>query len=192
MSEAAIKRMSLDEFLVWEDGTDTRYELIGGFPMAMAPGFEGHRVLATRLVVRLEAALAGRRPCNAQAEAGILHPDRADTFFVADVGVTCAPYEARRQYMHDPILLVEVLSPSTERHDRRVKIPAYQRIGSVREILLVDSTGRYAELHRRQGDQWMFQIIRGAEGTIPLASVGIEIAMSELYDGLIFPDDPET
>jgi Uma2 family endonuclease len=181
--------MTLEEFLRWDDGTDARYELIGGFPLAMAPGLELHRVLATRLAVRLETALASRRPCNAQNEAGVLHPERADTFFIADVGVTCAAYEAARQYMPDPILLIEILSPSTERHDRRVKVPIYQRIGSVQEILLVASDGVYAELHRRQGDQWIIRIIRGSASLISLASVGIEISMSELYEGFVFPEE---
>jgi Uma2 family endonuclease len=182
--------MTLDEFLRWEDGTDTRYELIGGLPVAMAPPLEAHGVLAIRLGSRIDAALAGRRPCRASIEAGILHPERADTFFVADVGVTCAPY-ARRQYMQDPILLIEILSPSTERHDRRVKIPAYQQIASVQEILMIDADARYTALHRRQGEQWIIQISRGDEGVISLASVGIDIPMSELYEGLVLEDDAD-
>ncbi|MGE3783231.1 MAG: Uma2 family endonuclease [Alphaproteobacteria bacterium] len=191
MSDVAVRRMTLDEFLLWDDGTDTRYELISGCPVAMAPGMEDHGVLAARLAARLENALISRRPCRAIAEAGILDPDRADTFFVVDIGVTCAPREPRRQYMQDPMLLVEILSPSTERRDRKVKVPAYQRIPSVQEILLVDSDSRYAEIHRRQGEQWIIQIINKPEGTIPLASVGIEIPMSELYEGFTFGDDPE-
>ena len=189
MAEAAIRAMTLEEFLRWDDGTDTRYELIGGFPLAMAPPLEGHGVLSARLTARLEAALIARRPCRALTEAGLLHADRDDMFFVVDIGVTCAPYDARRQYMQDPILLVEVLSPSTERHDRRIKVPAYQRIASVQEILLVDSESRYAELHRRQGEQWLIQLIIGDSGVISLASVGSEIAMADLYDGLTFAED---
>lgn len=188
MSDPAIKKMTLDEFLRWDDGTDTRYELIGGFPVAMAPPAHNHGALAARLAGRLEAALASRRPCRAIAEAGILDPDRADNFFVADLAVTCAPY-SRRQYLQDPILLVEILSPSTERHDRRIKIPAYQQIASVQEILVVDSDARYAALHRRQGDQWIIQISRGDAGIISLASVGSEIPLAELYEGLVFEDD---
>jgi Uma2 family endonuclease len=113
--------MTLDEFLHWEDGADTRYELIGGFPVAMAPPLEGHSELSARVVARLDGALTNRRPCRALVEAGILHPERADTFFVADAAVTCAPYDLRRQHVQNPILLVEVLSSSTERHDRRIK-----------------------------------------------------------------------
>ena len=49
MAEPAIKRMTLDEFLCWEDGTDTRYELVGGFPAAMAPPARAHGMLCARL-----------------------------------------------------------------------------------------------------------------------------------------------
>jgi Uma2 family endonuclease len=186
MADPAIKPMNLDEFLRWDDGTDARYELIGGFPMAMAPPAEGHRILAMRLATRIDAALSGRRPCNAQTETGVLRPDRADMFFIADIGVTCAPYDPRRQHMQDPILLIEILSPSTERHDRRVKLPAYQGIGSVQEILLLAADEAYAELHRRHGDLWVIQIIP-AGGSLRLDSVGIEVSLAELYEGLALP-----
>jgi Uma2 family endonuclease len=189
MSEAAVRRMTLEEFLTWDDGTDTRYELVGGFPIAMAPGLEGHRTLSMRLGTRIDAALSNRRPCRAETEAGILHPERADTFFIADLAVTCTPLDSRRQYTPDPILLIEILSTSTERHDRRVKIPAYQRISSVQELVLVDTDARYVELHRRQGDQWIIQILRERAEVLSLASVGIEISMSDLYEGFEFPED---
>src|SRR5262249_35993196 len=121
MAELAIRRMTLDEFLRFDDGTDTRYELIDGFPVAMAPPAEAHRILAVRLVSRIDAALAGRRPCNAQIEPGVVRSDRADSYYVPDIAVTCEPNAPGRQVMVDPILVVEILSPSTERSDRRLK-----------------------------------------------------------------------
>src|ERR1700739_2740378 len=128
MAEPAIRHMTLDEFLRWDDGTDTRYELIEGFPVAMAPPAEAHRILAVRLVSRIDAALADRRPCNAQIDAGVVRPDRADSYFVADIAVTCRPNEPRQQAVREPILLVEILSPGTERHDRRIKLLVYRQI----------------------------------------------------------------
>ena len=188
MSEAAIKRMMLEEFLGWDDGTDTRYELVGGFPVAMAPSLEEHGVLSNRLGARLENGLAGRWPCRARAEAGVLHPDRADTFFIADLGVACTPYEPRRPYLQEPLLLIEILSPSTERHDRRIKLQAYQRIATVQEILLLASDERYAEVYRRQGGGWLVELVRD-EGTLALATAGIEISISELYDAIDFENE---
>ena len=80
MEEPAIRQMTLADFLRWEDGTDTRYELIGAFPMAMAPPARPHGILSVRLGAAIDGALLSRRPCMTQAEAGIVRPDRDDTF----------------------------------------------------------------------------------------------------------------
>jgi Uma2 family endonuclease len=184
MAEPAVKPMTLEEFLCWDDGTETRYELIGGFPVAMAPPAEAHRILAMRLGSRIDAALAVRRPCNAQIEAGVIRPDYADTYFEADIAATREGNEAGRQAIKDPFLIVEILSPSTERHDRRVKLPAYRQISSVQEILLIASDGHYAELHRRSGAQWITDILRGADARLELMSVGLEIRFADLYEGI--------
>lgn len=184
MSELAAKRMSLDEFLRWDDGTDRRYELIDGWPLAMAPPAEAHRIWAMRLGSRIDAALQKRRPCNAQIDAGVLHPSRRDSYYVADIAVTCTPNEPGRQAVIDPILLVEILSPSTERHDRRIKLPVYRQIESVQEILLMDSDGHYAELHRRENDRWSVELLRGASATLSLASVGLGTMLADLYEGI--------
>jgi Uma2 family endonuclease len=184
MAEPAVKPMTLEEFLRWDDGTETHYELIGGFAVAMAPPAEAHRILAMRLGSRIDSALAGRRPCNAQIEAGVARPDRVDTYFEADIAMTCESNEPGRQTIKDPLLIVEILSPSTERHDRRVKLPAYRQISTVQEIVLIASDGHFAELHRRAGAQWITEILRGAEARLTLTTVGIEIPFADLYEGI--------
>lgn len=191
MSEPAKRRMSLDEFLRWDDGTDTRYELIDGFPLAMAPPAEAHRILAVRLVSRIDAALEKRRPCNAQIEPGVVRPDRADSYYVSDIAVTCQPNEPGRQAMVAPILIVEILSPSTERSDRRLKLPAYQMIESVREILLIDADSYHAELYRRENGHWGIELVRGAGAVLSLVSVGLRLSMAELYQGIAIPSAVE-
>ena len=190
MADPAVKPMTLDEFLRWDDGTDRHYELIGGFPLAMAPPAEAHRILAMRLGSRIDAALSPRRPCNAQAEAGLVRPGRADSYFEAEIAATCAPNEFGRQAIEAPFLVVEILSPSTERHDRRVKLPAYREIASVEEIVLIAADERYAELHRRTGQGWLIEILRGVDAVLSLRSVPIEIALGELYEGIaVGPDE---
>jgi Uma2 family endonuclease len=184
MAELAVKPMTLDEFLRWDDGTETHYELIGGFPVAMAPPAEAHRILTMRLGSRVDAALSHRRPCNAQIEAGVIRPDRADTYFEADIAATCEGNEPGRQAIKDSFLIIEILSPSTERHDRRVKLPAYRQISTVQEIVLIASDGLYVELHRRAGEQWITEILRSSEGVLALSSVDIEIPISDLYEGI--------
>ncbi|HEU0218476.1 MAG TPA: Uma2 family endonuclease [Stellaceae bacterium] len=176
--------MTLEEFLRWDDGTDTRYELINGFPMAMAPPARAHGILCARLAGLIDAALHSRRPCAAQIEAGIARPDHNDSFYIADIAVSCRPYRQGEQLVEDPILIVEILSPSTERNDRRLKLPAYQELGSVREIVLIDADSHHAEVYRREGARWGIELARGAEATLSLATVELHMSMAELYNGI--------
>jgi Uma2 family endonuclease len=192
MAEPAIRRMTLEEFLHWEDGTDTRYELIDGFPMAMAPPARAHGMLCARLAGAIDAALRSRRPCSAQTEAGIARPDRSDTCYVADVAVTCRPYRRGEQLVEDPILVVEVLSPGTERYDRRTKVPAYREIESVNEILLIDSEAAYAEIFRRNRAAWFSEIVQGREAELYLSSIELRLPMAELYEGIDLQADAAT
>ena len=191
MADVALKPMTLEEFLRWDDGTETHYELIGGFPVAMAPPAAAHRMLAARLVTQIETSLAARRPCNAQTDAGLIRPDRADSYFEADIAASCERHAVGQQGLVEPFLIIEILSPSTERHDRRVKLPAYRLIPSVQEIVLIDSDGMYAEVHRRSAAQWIIEIVRGRDAMLSLASVPVEARMVDLYEGVQLPDPEE-
>src|SRR6266851_6475790 len=192
MSEAAFKRMTLAEFLRWEDGTDTRYELLEGFPVAMAPPAIAHGLLAAQLCIRIGVALQSRRPCMVQVEAGIARPDRDDTCYVADLAVTCRPPRRGDQLIADPVLIVEVLSPSTGLYDRQTKVADYRRIPTVEEILLIDSASIFAEVLRREGDRWITEIVRGSQAMLSLASIGLTANMSDLYEGIDLPDATAT
>src|SRR5947208_1805407 len=188
MSEAAVKRMTLAEFLRWEDGTDTRYELLAGSPVAMAPPAVAHGVLALRLGARIDAALRSRPPCLGQSEAGIVRPDRDDTYYIADLAVTCTPLERGQQVLHDPLLIVEILSPGTAMYDRQTKVADYRLIPSVEEVLLIDSASIFAEVLRREGDRWITEIVRGPQARLSLASIGLTATMADLYTGIDLPD----
>jgi Uma2 family endonuclease len=183
MAEPAFKRMSVNEFIRWEDGTDTRYELVEGIPVAMAPPMPEHGMLAVALGSELRSALRPRRPCIVQAEAGIARPERDDTCYIADLAVTCEPPRPGDRLIRDPILVVEILSPSTSVFDRQSKVPDYRRIPSVQEILLIDSESVFAEILRRSGEQWITEIVRGPDATLSLASIPLVLPMSELYEG---------
>src|SRR5438045_6425727 len=131
MAEPAFRRMTLDEFLGWEDGTDTRYELWGGEIVAMAPPMPRHGDLASRLIIELGVALRGRAPCRIYSEAGIARLDRTDTCYGADIAVSCEPPRPDDRLIREPILIVEVLSPSTAATDRQVQLPDYRSSAGV-------------------------------------------------------------
>ena len=95
------------------------------------------------------------------SEAGIAIPDRSDTYYVADLAVTCAPREAGRRMVAEPVLIVEVLSPSTSQVDRFRKVADYRALPSVLEILVVFSDERRVELQRRGADGWRVEDLIG-------------------------------
>ncbi|ALJ34077.1 Uma2 family endonuclease [Azospirillum brasilense] len=188
MSDPAPRPMTVDEFLVWNDGTDTRYELDGGQPVAMAPPAATHGALAMAIGIQIGTRL--RPPCRVVSEAGIRLSDHEDTYFQADIAVTCQPLKPGMVPVPDPTIIVEILSPSTAQFDRGRKLAIYREIPSVQEILLLDSTKRYAELWHREDEQsWVVRDIRGCDviggGTLRFPSVGIEIPMASLYEGVL-------
>lgn len=184
MAEPALGPMTVAEFLRWEDGTDTRYELLAGEPVAMAPPAVAHGVLAVRLAARIDAALRARRPCIVQSEAGIVRPDRDDTCYIADLAVTGAPLQPGQQLIRDPLPIVEILSPGTVAHDRHTKVADYRRIASVQEILLLDSERVFAEILRRDGERWLSEIAQGRDAVLSLAAIDLAVPTDELYEGL--------
>jgi Uma2 family endonuclease len=178
MTDLAERHMTLAEFLDWDDGTDTRYELIDGRPVAMAPVGGGHSI-----VINVAVALRQRLkpPCIVGGEAGVLAPDAGNTYFKADLIVSCSPHQRGQRLLVDPVVVVEV-SPSTEDHDRGRKLYAYRHIESVQEILLVASEQRHVEHWRRMGAKWEVEDLIG-EAVVTLPGLGIELPLAEVYVG---------
>jgi len=172
--------MSLAEFLEWDDGTDTRYELSGGRLLAMAPPSEAHGVVVMNLGRQIGNRL--KPPCRVVAEAGILVPGRKDTWYQADLAVTCAPPTRGARHVTDPVLVVEVLSP-TAPHDRGTKLVDYREIASVREILLVASDSRRVELWRREGARWIVETLIGDAG-LRLEAIEADLPLSAIYENV--------
>ncbi len=171
-------RMTLAEFLRWDDGTDARYELVDGRIVSMAPPNDAHGTIVMNIGAAIGSQL--RPPCRVAAEAGILRPNRDDSYYVADLGVTCGPAADTRQHLPEPVVIVEVLSPSTEDHDRGRKVPDYREIPSLQEILVVASQERRVELWRREGDHWRVEDLIG-EATVRLESCDASIPLRAIY-----------
>jgi Uma2 family endonuclease len=177
----ASERMTLDEFLAWDDGTDTRYELYDGRVVAMNPPSAPHARLLTAVVVALNQRI--RSGCNVYTGGGvgIIRPDDRWNYRVPDVMVSCT--ESRKQWVDAPRLLVEVLSPSTKRVDAREKLAFYGDIQSVEEILLIWPDQRRVDLWQRQPDSWTVRTYIGSS-TLPLRATTEPLPLDELYEPL--------
>ncbi len=112
-------------------------------------------------------------------------PGRTDSWYKADVVVTCAPGRPDAPFIAEPVVVVEVLSPSTAVVDRGRKLPDYREIPSVQDILLVSSTEPRIEHWRRTPDGWSARELRGA-GVVRLQALGgLTIDLRALYEGVL-------
>lgn len=178
MVDVAEKRMTVAEFLNWDDGTDTRYELIDGRPVARAPATASHSIIVVNLSHALRARL--KAPCYAGGEAGIERPGRDDTFYEADMVISCTPVTPGTAVIPNPVVVIEVLSPSIVEQDRGRKAYDYRRIQSVQEIVLVASEQRHIVISRRRGAKWEVEDLIG-DATLELEAVGVTIPLAAIY-----------
>jgi Uma2 family endonuclease len=138
------------------------------------------------LASAVSSTLLGSRlkpPCRVVVSAGIVPADRADTWYQADLVITCAPAERGARSIPEPKLILEVLSPSTAAHDRGVKRADYRKIASVEQILLVASEDRHVEVWRRAEDGWKVQDLIG-DAALPLSLDGQPLPLAAVYDGV--------
>jgi len=168
--------MSVAEFLRFEGEPDRRYELVDGRIRMMAAGSNDHGTIAGNCWGEIDRRIERRPPCRAQVEGGIQVSD--DTFYVADVVLTCKP--SREQTVKDPLLIVEVLSPGTRAQDKGRKLDDYKGLASVMEIWLVDSERRTVQVWWREADGWS---ARDFLGSAAFESRVLEdrIALERLY-----------
>ena len=135
-------RMSVEEFLNWDSGDALKYELVDGEPRAMAPANRTHGILQGRLATLINNHLdREQRPCSLVVEPGVvprLLPDH--NVRVPDLAVTCAPYQTEEAVLTDPVLLIEILSPSNQAKTW-TNVWAYTSIPSVLEILICAPIG---------------------------------------------------
>jgi Uma2 family endonuclease len=182
MARVADQLCTLEEFLAFDDGTDTSYQLFEGRLTAMNPPLRGHGTLVARLAGIISSQL--QPPCEVVAEAGIVPVNRRHSWYKADLIVTCTPGSYKDQFIAEPVLVIEVLSPTTSATDFGRKLPDYQQIPSMRDVLLVSSMERLVRHWRREADGWTERRHRRA-ATVRLSGLQVTIAMRELYDGIL-------
>ena len=176
-------RMTVTEFLAWDAPGETRWQLFDGEPGAMAPGSRTHGTLQLELGGLIRNHLVdARSPCTAITEPGIVPRVRAsENFRVPDLAVTCTRYETEEYDVSNPVLIVEILSPSN-RADTWRNVWAFTTIPSLREILLLSSTSVRAELLRRGSDgSWPAASMVIEDGDLILDSIGFTVPLADVY-----------
>ena len=184
--------MTVADFQAWqpEEHPERRWQLFDGAPVCMAPASENHGAIQSEAAYLLTAHLREWRPaCRVIAAPGVVprvrsaanHRRSAANHRIPDLGVTCSP-PSGGQVVADPVLLIEILSPSNEALKWK-NIWAYSTIPSVAEILLLGSVRVEAELLRRGRDgSWPeAPVFLGVEDDLELASVGFRGSLRGFY-----------
>jgi Uma2 family endonuclease len=175
-------RMTVDEFLAWAEGRPGRYELFRGEVYAMSPEVVGHTKTKGAIHAALLAGIRQRGlPCHALPDGATVRIDKA-TAYEPDALVYCGqelPPTALE--VPNPVIIVEVLSPSTRRVDVSMKLAGYFRLASVVHYLIVDPTQPLIVHHARgTGDAIATHIV--TEGSITLDPPGLVLAFDDIYD----------
>jgi Uma2 family endonuclease len=179
MNNLAFKRMTMPEFLAWAETQENgRYELISGHPVAMAP--ERSEPVQAKLWAAnaLEAAIERADVvCQAFVDGLTVAIDES-TGYVPDALVNCGePVPRDSMTAPNPVIVVEVLSPSTGGIDTAVKLAGYFRVPSLKHYLIVDLERRHVVHYRKRLDDTVTVVVM-SEGEISFDPPGISVAVA--------------
>jgi len=169
--------MSAAEFLAWEREQPERYEYAGGVVTMVTGASLVHVTITMNIAFALRQSLRGSgcRPFTNDAKVlaggSVRYPD---------ITVTCTPCGGKDDIVPDPIVVIEVISPSTERDRGRKKFD-YFATPSIQQYAIIEQDGRRVDLYTRSGNRWTDEIVEG-DATLTLSSIGVEITLDAIYE----------
>ena len=175
-----------DDYLAWEQEQAFRNEYVDGEVFAMSGASDAHATVAGNLFANLHGLLRGT-PCKPFMADMKVQVEAANCFFYPDILVTCDPRDRGSEASHvkqHPVLVIEVLSPSTEAYDRGNKFAAYRLLPSLKEYALVSIEERRIEVFRRDDTGHWVLYPFATDETLALASVDLRCPLAELFEGV--------
>jgi Uma2 family endonuclease len=184
------RRYTIEEYIELDKNSEERYEYFNGEVFAMAGGSPDHARISGNIYSTIQQRLRGRN-CEAfNSEMRIKVPD-ALPFRYPDASVVCGEpiFEEilGQQMLVNPVLIVEVLSPSTAAYDLVEKFTAYQSIETFREYLVISQERPHVIQHLRQGHRrWLRIETEGLESELTLESLNVTLPLGEIYERVTF------
>ena len=177
-------RISFDEYLAFEETASVRHELIDGMLFAMSGGTDVHHIIAGNLFLDIAGPLRGKcQVFQGGMKLKVEHTRESDGYY-PDILVSCSPTDREKLFRKEPILLIEVQSPSTERLDRGEKRLNYLQIPSLQEYVLVAQDKPKVEIMRRR-TSWLVEELYPGDALV-LESVGLTVPLSSIYETITF------
>jgi Uma2 family endonuclease len=184
--QAASERafVSVEDYFAGEQSSEVRHEYIGGALHAMAGASREHNTLAGNIFAALHAHLRGKACRAFMADLQVrLQIAQTDIVYYPDVTVACDPRDTDRFFSRYPRVVVEVLSPETERIDRREKLLSYTQIETLEEYVLVAQDKMEVTVFRRSA-RWQAEALRQPEERLRLASIDFDLPLRLVYEGV--------
>lgn len=176
---------TLEEYFQIEERSEILHEYVAGEIHDMADPSQAHDLLAMNLAAPLHAHVQAR-PCRVYFGRRQLQfkVGKEDFVYRPDVWVACGDVRtAKGDYVEAPCLVIEVLSPSTARYDRREKMASYRGIPSVEEYVVVAQKPTAVMIYRR-AEQWEQRVLESLDDVVELRSIGLSIPVARIYDGV--------
>jgi Uma2 family endonuclease len=184
MSSQPTTLLTPGEYLAAERKAETRSEYFAGEVFAMVGASKRHNLIAANIIRVLGNQLLDR-PCNVYPSDMRVKVSATGKYTYPDVVVACEPElfdDAENDTLLNPVVIIEVLSASTEAYDRGKKFEQYQQIASLTEYILVAQEPYRIEQYMRQSDkEWRYSEYHEAEDVIKLSVIGCEIALKDAY-----------
>jgi Uma2 family endonuclease len=183
---------SSDEYLARERRGEFKSEYQDGRIYAMAGGSPQHSAIAANVIGELRGQLKGK-PCRAYTSDLKIGSATSRQFAYPDVSVVCGElkyHDVEKDVVTNPVLIAEVLSDTTEANDRGDKFFRYRQLETLTDYLLISQKRSYIEHYEKQADgRWLLATTAvGLEATVPVASLGCTLLLSEVYDKVEFDE----
>jgi Uma2 family endonuclease len=177
------RRYTLEEYFALEASSEERHEYFDGEVFAMAGGTKSHNLITQNFTMALRGSLRGKG-CQVFMEDVRLAVQDDFHYTYPDVVVICDPADRRDAYLiRQPVLIVEVLSPSTADYDRSRKFTQYQKIASLRHYLLVSQTAWVLEWFRRdEAGQWIYTVFSDPADVLEIAELNLRLPLADVYE----------
>ncbi|WP_420126055.1 Uma2 family endonuclease [Longimicrobium sp.] len=190
MATAALNRYTPEEYLALERHAEFRSEYIDGRIIAMAGAPRPHILIVHNLDREIGVRLLDS-PCETYPTEMKVKVGASGRYVYPDLCVSCAPRfeDGNADVLLTPVLIIEVLSESTEKYDRGEKFTHYRRIESLREYVLFSQKECLVERYVRDGDFWQFNSVDDLDASLELTSLGIKIPLRRIY-AKVLPVNP--
>jgi Uma2 family endonuclease len=186
MSSALQQQMTLEAFLEWEERQPIRYEFDGFSARAMTGGSADHARVQRNLIGALASRLRGSSCEPFGSELKILVGGRVR---YPDAFVICTPVPGKTTFVTDPVVVFEIISPSTSGVDRITKNQEYQNTPSIQRYVILEQDRQAVTVFSRDHGDWAGHVIAG-EADLEMPEIGIAITLAELYVGVELVVDP--